>query len=523
MDTLIFNWLDRRSAGLLLHPTALPGDQGIGTLGAEARRLIDFLEAADLQYWQICPLGPTGFGHSPYQCFSAFAGNPWLIDLDDLISFGLLEEDELQPLRALPAGEVDFAGVGKHKIPLLDLAYRRFLERGDDSLGEYGSFDRFKEENDSWLAPYSLYMALKERFEDVSWQEWPSGYASYLKAAASPFRREAAEVAGKHEFYQYLFFGQWARLREYAGKRGIGIIGDAPIYVSGDSADTWANPWLFELDRQGHPRFVAGVPPDYFSETGQMWGNPIYDWAAMAEAGYEWWLRRLEMNFQLFEVVRLDHFRGFEAFWRIPAGAGDARAGEWVPGPGLPFFQAVKELLPAARIIAEDLGQITPELLKFTRDTGLPGMAVLQFAFSFEPDNLYLPCNLARNSVVYPGTHDNDTSLGWWQGLESEEIRDQVRRYFRISGKDISWDLVRAAYASPCRLAIFALQDLLSLGSEARFNTPGTVAGNWVWRCRKEQLDLLEQQSARYLRELAWLFNRSPLSGDDAESEDKGG
>jgi 4-alpha-glucanotransferase len=291
--------------------------------------------------------------------------------------------------------------------------------------------------------------------------------------------------------------------------------------LSTDIADTCANPRLFEIYRRGNPRFVAGVPPDYFSENGQMWGNPIYDWAAMEESGFDWWLRRLEMNFDLFQVVRLDHFRGFEAFWRIPADADDARSGEWVPGPGLSLFQAVKQRLPGARIIAEDLGEITPDLLRFTRATGLPGMAVLQFAFTLERDNLYLPCNLTRNSVVYPGTHDNDTCLGWWQGLESDEIRDQVRRYFRIGGEDIPWDLIRAAWASPCSLAIVALQDLLSLDSDARFNTPGTVSGNWAWRCQREQLDLLQQQSARYLKELSWLFNRSPFPGDDPGSKDK--
>ncbi len=520
MESPIFNWLDRRSAGLLLHPTALPGNQGIGTLGAGARRLIDFLRAASLQYWQICPLGPTGFGHSPYQCFSAFAGNPWLIDLEELASFDLLEQDELQPLLELPAGEVDYVGIGRLKPPLLRLAHRRFLERGDDSLGDYGSFNRFRDENASWLAPYTLYMALKERFEGAPWQEWPAGYASYLKAAASPFREELDGSSSKHAFYQYLFFCQWARLRDYAREKGIGIIGDAPIYVAGDSADTWANPWLFQLNRKGNPRFVAGVPPDYFSETGQMWGNPIYNWAEMEGAGFEWWLRRLEMNFELFEVVRLDHFRGFEAFWRIPAAAVDAREGEWVPGPGLSFFRAVKKRLPAAKIIAEDLGEITPGLLEFTRATGLPGMAVLQFAFTLEQDNLYLPCNLSRNCVVYPGTHDNDTSLGWWQGLASEKIRDQLRRYLRVNGDHISWDLIRAAYGSCCSLAIVTLQDLLSLGAEARFNTPGTVAGNWAWRCRQEQLDRLTQQSADYLRELSWLYNRSPHSGDAPESGD---
>jgi 4-alpha-glucanotransferase len=520
MDAPLFNWLDRRSAGLLLHPTALPGGQGIGTLGADARRLIDFLEAAKLRYWQICPLGPTGFGHSPYQCFSAFAGNPWLIDLEELVSFGLLQDDELQPLRALPTGTVDYDAIGSLKPELLRLAHQRFVEQGDDTLGEYGSFERWREENDSWLAPYTLYMALKEWFEGAAWQQWPARYFSYLKAVSTPFRTELAGAVDKQAFYQYLFFSQWERLHSYAGERGIGIIGDAPIYVAVDSADTWANPWLFDLDREGQPGHVAGVPPDYFSETGQMWGNPIYDWKALEESGYEWWLRRLAMNFELFDVVRLDHFRGFEAFWRIPAGDEDARGGEWVPGPGLSFFKAVSERFPGARIIAEDLGEITPELLEFTRATGLPGMAVLQFAFTGEPDNLYLPCNLSRNTVVYPGTHDNDTSHGWWQSLESEEIRDQLRRYLRVSGDDIAWDLVRAAYSSSGRLAIFTLQDLLSLGSDARFNTPGTVAGNWAWRCRKSQLDRLERQSARDLSELAWLFNRGWPAMEIPESDE---
>jgi len=517
MTNPIFNWLDRRSAGLLLHPTALPGRQGIGTLGADARRLLDFLHRADLQYWQICPLGPTGFGHSPYQCFSAFAGNPWLIDLEALVSLDLLEEEQLAPLRELPLDTVDFDGIARIKPGLLKLAWKRFRDGGEDELGEFGSFSGWREKNDSWLAPYALYMALKQHFKDTPWQEWPSGAATYLKAAAGPLREETQGAVDEQAFYQFIFFNQWGGLRRYAAERGIGIIGDAPIYVAGDSADTWSNPWLFELDRDGRPSHVAGVPPDYFSETGQMWGNPLYDWKALTESGYDWWLRRLALNFELFDVVRLDHFRGFEAHWRIPAEAEDARAGEWVPGPGLPFFEAVAQRFPEAKIIAEDLGEITPELIEFLEATGLPGMAVLQFAFTLEPDNLYLPCNLRRNTVAYPGTHDNDTCFGWWRDAASDEVRDQLRRYLRVSGDDIPWDLVRTAYASPCNMVVVALQDLLSLGSEARFNTPGTVSGNWAWRCRQEQLDQLEEQSARYLREIAWLYNRGPLAGTDPD------
>jgi 4-alpha-glucanotransferase len=519
MEPPVFNWLDRRSAGLLLHPTALPGTQGIGTLGADARRLIDFLNASHLQYWQICPLGPTGYGHSPYQCYSAFAGNPWLIDLEELVELELITAAELEPLSALPLNRVDYDGIGRLKPPLLELAHQRFVERGEDELGNFGSFQAFRETHDSWLGPYTLYMALKQHFDDAPWQEWPSGYASYLKAAASPFRTELSSIADEQAFYQYLFFGQWEQLMVYAWKRGIGVIGDVPIYVAGDSADTWANPWLFQLDKQGRPTHVAGVPPDYFSEKGQMWGNPVYDWKALADSGFEWWLRRLDINFQLFDVVRLDHFRGFEAWWSIPADAEDARSGEWIPGPGLPLFKAVKERFPDARIIAEDLGIITPELQEFLEATGLPGMAVLQFAFSLEPDNLYLPHNLGRNTAVYPGTHDNDTTLGWWQSLESAEIRDQLRRYLRVGGEDIAWDLIRAAYASTCRLAVVSMQDFLALDTEARFNTPGTTVGNWLWRCRRSQLDRLEQNSAQALRDLAWLTNRLPLGDTPPESD----
>lgn len=503
----LWNWLSSRSAGVLLHPTSLPGAFGVGCLDESVDAFLGFLVASGIKHWQTCPLGPTGFGDSPYQCFSAFAGNPYLIDLTALVSAKLLPEAALEPLRALSADKVDYGALYRLKWPLLFQAYGAFVA-GGRTAQPYGSFETFRNQNKAWLADYALFSALKDNFDGKAWPEWPTAVRTAAAARKTPLAKQVALRAEGYEFIQYLFFGQWARVRALARKLGISIIGDTPIFAAYDSADVWANHELFQLDRQtGQPLAVAGCPPDYFSEDGQYWGNPLYDWPAHAATGYAWWIDRLRANFALCDIVRIDHFRGFEAYWWIPAGSANARPGHWEPGPGLDFFRAVHAALPDGKLIAEDLGTLTPEVLALRDATGLPGMAVLQFAFGGGSDNFYLPHNHHANAIVYPGTHDNDTTRGWYAAAD-EKSRDHARRYLRISGDDIAWDFVRTAYASVANLAVIPLQDLLSLGSAARFNTPGHSQGNWTWRYRAEQLTALHTGAAGYLRELAALYGR---------------
>jgi 4-alpha-glucanotransferase len=504
----IFDWLDQRSVGVLLHPTALPSAFGIGAFDQEAVNLLEFLAQAGIAAWQLCPLGPTGYGDSPYQCFSAFAGNPYLIDPAALVEAGLLQPAALDPLRRLSADRVDFGGLYQHKLPILFSAHETWRRDPKRPL-PYGDFDTFRRHHAGWLESYCLFSALKEHFQGRPWWEWPAEVRSYPAAQKHPLARQLAPRAEAYAFIQYLFFGQWARLRARARELGISIIGDTPIFAAIDSADVWAHPQLFKLDPKTlRPTFVAGVPPDYFSADGQLWGNPLYHWPAHAADGYKWWLDRLRSNFELYDIVRIDHFRGFDTYWSIPADAPNARTGTWEKGPGLDFFQAVRAALPDAKLIAEDLGELAPSVITLREATGLPGMAILQFAFGGGADNLYLPHNLRANSVIYPGTHDNDTTLGWYNSSD-ENTRDHVRRYFRISGREIGWDFIRAAYASVARLAVIPLQDMFSLGSEARFNTPGQSQGNWTWRYRPEQLRSLRDGASAYLRELAQLYGRA--------------
>jgi 4-alpha-glucanotransferase len=498
----LFPWLQERAAGILLHPTSLPGQFGIGNLGESAHRFVDFLADCHARYWQICPLGPTGYGDSPYQCFSAFAGNAYLIDLTPLIERHLLTESEVAPLRALPANHVDFGRLYETFWPVLHRAYERF-QQAPGSLSEYGDFEQFKTRNHGWLYPYALFFALKQNFGGYPWMDWPAEWRSYRAALNRPLTREIADAVGAQQFFQYLFFAQWQRLRDYAARRGVGIIGDIPIFVALDSADVWTHPEIFQLDsRTGRPLRVAGVPPDYFSPLGQLWGNPLYDWQVLRANHYDWWIDRFRANFELYDIIRLDHFRGFSGYWSIPAHATDAREGFWEEGPGLPLFETLREKLPESRIIAEDLGLITEPVIALREATGLPGMAVLQFAFGSGSDNFYLPHNVNPNCAIYSGTHDNNTTLGWYQAAGSH-IQDEFRRYLRSNGEAPQWDLIHAAYKSVCRLAIAPLQDVLGLGHEARFNTPGTPAGNWQWRFDQMQLNHAWDTLAGHLRELS--------------------
>ena len=516
-ESLPLAWLDQRASGFLLHPTCLPGNQGIGTLDGAAFNVLDLLGSSGFSYWQTCPLGPTGFGDSPYQCFSSFAGNPYLIDLEPLVAAGILESEQLEPLRLLPVDRVDFGSLWQIKLPLLFSAHAAWVGLGRPALPGYGDFPAFRTAQASWLESYALFSALKDHFGGKPWWEWPSDARDRRTAARFQQPRELAPRIEGYCFLQHLFFAQWQAVRRHASSRGIRIIGDIPIFTALDSADVWANPSLFQLDPTTlRPTAVAGVPPDYFSADGQLWGNPLYDWPVHARDGYAWWLERLRAAFALSDVVRIDHFRGFEAYWSVPAGRPNARVGAWMPGPGVEFFRRVRAALPDSRLIAEDLGLLTPETVALREATGLPGMAVLQFAFGGGADNAYLPHNQTANSVVYPGTHDNDTSLGWYASAD-ERTRDHVRRYLRVSGSEIGWDFIRSAYASVARLAIVSLPDLLSLGSEARLNTPGVGQGNWTWRFRPEQLSRLDAQAGPYLRELGQLHGRlpavSPASG----------
>jgi 4-alpha-glucanotransferase len=510
----LFQWLDTRAAGVLLHPTCFPGDQGIGTFDGQADRFLDFLQAAGARYWQLCPLGPTGYGDSPYQCFSAFAGNPYLIDLHELVGLGLLDAADLAPLAKLDPDRIDYGTLYQLKWPLLFKAAARHRQAGAPAC--YGDFAAFRLRQAAWLDDYAYYRALKDHQGGHAWSEWPAELRDHARAATSPLRAQLADAIAAHIFTQYVFFGQWSRVKASAARRGIGIIGDIPIFVAADSADVWSNPDLFELDpATSLPLAVAGVPPDYFSADGQLWGNPLYAWSRHAENNYAWWHARLRASFEIYDIVRIDHFRGFDAYWRIPYPAKTARIGDWVPGPGLDFFRSVQAAFPDARIIAEDLGVLTPSVVKLREDTGLPGMAILQFAFGSDAKNLYLPHNLIPNGVIYPGTHDNDTSLGWY-ATTNESERDHVRLYLRVNGKEAGWDFIRASYESVSRLAVIPLQDIFSLGSAARFNTPGQPAGNWQWRYRSTQLESLAGGTAAYLRSLTALYGRdvSPARGD---------
>lgn len=463
-----------------MHPTSLPSRFGIGDLGPEARRFVDFLAASGQQLWQVLPLGPTGFGDSPYMCFSAMAGNPLLISLELLQGRGLLDSAELDALPAYPA-QVDYGRVITEKLPLLKAAWSNFQRRA--GAGERAAFAEFCQAHAHWLDDFALFMALKGHYRGRPWVEWTTPLVKRSGVALSRARRKHGEAMDFHRFLQFEFHRQIAELKDYANQRHIKIIGDLPIYVAHDSAEVWAQPEYFDIARDtGQPRAVAGVPPDYFSATGQLWGNPLYDWDRMRQDGYAWWARRFKALLEYVDAVRIDHFRGFEAYWRVAYGEPTAINGAWVPGPGEDFFRQLYGQLGDLPIIAEDLGVITPEV-EALRDTfNLPGMKILQFAFGAGDDNPYLPHNYQANCVVYTGTHDNDTTLGWFRSLAEAE-REVVLQYLKCENlEEIHWDMVGLAFHSAAQMAIVPLQDLLGLGSEARMNTPSKGQGNWVWR-----------------------------------------
>ncbi|WP_129633255.1 4-alpha-glucanotransferase [Candidatus Oscillochloris fontis] len=479
-----------RSSGILLHPTSLPGRWGVGDLGTAAYRFVDFLVAAGQTLWQVLPLGPTGYGDSPYQCFSAFAGNPLLVSLDDLVESGLLEQVEVEAAASavgdLGLDHVEYGRVISFKFGLLRASFQHLRAGKNPALAD--EFVAFCTAQAAWLDDYALFMALKNHHGGASWNTWHPDLRSRKAAALRTAKKDLAEEIALQQYLQFLFFHQWMPLKAYANGLGIKIIGDAPIFVAYDSADVWANPNLFYLDAEGNPTVVAGVPPDYFSETGQLWGNPLYRWARMAKDGYAWWVARLRQTFSLVDILRLDHFRGFAAYWEVPAAETTAINGKWVTGPGAALFTALHDALGELPIIAEDLGLITPDVDALREQFGFPGMKVLQFAFGDTAHNPYLPHNYAPAAIVYTGTHDNNTSVGWFEDI-SEAEREKVRLYIGRDGSDIAWDLVRLALMSVAQVAVVPMQDILRLGSDARMNTPGRADRNWTWRFRAEALD----------------------------------
>ena len=503
-----------RCSGILLHVTSLPGGHGIGDLGKSAYDFAQFLAGSGQKIWQVLPLSPTGYGDSPYQCFSAFAGNPLLIDLTALQEQGLLSHEDLARSRDLPDDQVDYVGVSELKHCLLRKAAVKFL--ADTALTGRGAFDVFCKNNADWLDDYAFFIACKVVYKGSAWMDWDLGIKRRDPAELMEWRERLGAETSVHKFAQFEFFRQWEKLKTHCNNSGISIMGDVPIYVAHDSADVWAHPELFRLDEQSRPTAVAGVPPDYFSATGQLWGNPLYRWDVLANSGYKWWIDRFRASLRLFDFVRLDHFRGFEAYWEVPVSAPTAAAGRWVKGPGAEFFQALQAELKELPLVAENLGVITPEVETLRKEFGFPGMSLLQFAFGNDPQgSTFRPHNYSHELVAYTGGHDNDTTVGWWTSSgtgestrTAEDIREErkfARSYLGFENEQINWVFIRTVMASVARVAIVPLQDVLGLGNEARMNLPGTGTGNWKWRYQPK--DLTKEISERLWR-LTLLYDR---------------
>jgi 4-alpha-glucanotransferase len=496
-----------RASGLLLHVTSLPSSYGIGDVGPSAIVWIDRLSDAGQSWWQALPLGPTGYGNSPYQSLSSFAGNGLLISPDWLIEDGLLRQTECTPPSSFPS-RVDYNTVIPFKHRLLENAWTNFVRAGSSELRV--AFEQFCHEQAHWLEDYALFRALKIRYNGAYYLEWPTELVQRVPKALVQARRDLAKQVDQVCFAQFLLFRQGARLEKHARAKGVRLIGDLPFFVSPDSSDVWANPELVLLDNQRRPRFVAGVPPDYFSSQGQLWGNPVYNWETLRQTGYRWCIDRLRALLAHVDAIRLDHFRAFAAAWHVPYGAPTAQSGQWIPGPGADFFKAVKKELGGLPFIAEDLGLITPDVHALRDQFEIPGTRVLQFAFDGSSDNPYLPHNYALNTVVYTGTHDNPTSRGWYEELPPYQ-QQNLWHYLnspQADSRELAWDLIRLAWSSPAALAFAPLQDLLNLGAEARMNVPGRAEGNWSWRCTDE---LLSTADFHWLRDLTRSSNRLPV------------
>ena len=490
-----------RTSGVLLPVASLPSKYGIGSFSEEAYRFVDFLALASQTYWQVLPMGPTGYGDSPYQSFSTYAGNPYFIDLEELASKGWLTKRELSAAERKDL-KIDYEKIYLTRFKLLKKAYERSGIEKDPDYAE------FVKENAFWLEDYALFMAIKEEYRGKAFSEWEEKIRLHKKEAIKTFLADEKNVktSGSYRFMQYLFYRQWEKLKAYANEKGIKIIGDIPIYVAFDSADTWANPELFRLDKKNVPLAVAGCPPDYFSATGQLWGNPLYRWEYHKETGYAWWLKRLEFCYKLYDVVRIDHFRGFDEYYSIPYGDPTAEFGHWEKGPGYELFDEMKKKLGKRPIIAEDLGFLTPSVLRLVKKCGYPGMKILEFAFDSSEDNDYLPHNYEKNCVVYTGTHDNDTVFGWYSTLKKKD-RDYLKEYLGCrNAKNLNWDLIRLAMSSVADTCIIPMQDYLGLGSEARINTPSVLGGNWDWRMPE---GALTDELAEKIKNISAIYGRN--------------
>lgn len=473
-----------RAGGILCHPTSFYTEFGIGDIGPAAHQFVDFLADSGCSLWQVLPLNPTGYGDSPYQCFSAFAGNPYLISPQALVEMALLLPEELAAMPKFPAGRVDYGEVIQQKMNLLELAFGRFETHPEMPR----AVDEFALKNLSWVEDFALFMALKEANGGRAWATWEPALRDRVPETLDVFRAENPEAIRRQIFFQYLFFQQWMSLKSHAMARGVQIIGDVPIYIAHDSADVWAEREIYHLNEVGNPTVVAGVPPDYFSKVGQLWGNPIYRWEIHAASGFRWWIERMQASLEMVDLVRLDHFRGFAGYWEIPAGAENAVKGRWVPGPGAPFLESLKTALGDLPLIAEDLGEITPDVIELRDRFDLPGMKIFQFGFSGEPDHEFLPHTYPENCVAYTGTHDNETLLGWF-GSADEVHRAVARAYLGLStDEEFSWAMLAALWSSPARMVMAQMQDFLEIGDEGRMNLPSRPDGNWQWRMEADDL-----------------------------------
>ncbi|MCT7949550.1 4-alpha-glucanotransferase [Ancylothrix sp. C2] len=509
-----------RTSGILLHPTSLPSRFGVGDLGRPAYEFIDFLVESNQKLWQVLPLGPTGYGNSPYMCYSAMAGNPILINLDLLVEDGLLSYEDIGQVPDFPSEKVDFEQVLSFKLPLLQKACQNFVQHSTENLPEEPNenfqpnwaqklqqeFQTFCAGAIYWLNDYALFMSLKAAHAGDSWHTWDLGIRHREPAAVEAWKLQLKDEIQYHNFVQFIFFRQWSALKKYANQKGIEIIGDIPIYVAADSADVWAHPEIFCLDEETSlPSLMAGVPPDYFSSTGQLWGNPVYDWDKLEQTDFDWWIKRFEVLLDYVDIIRIDHFRGFEAYWAVKQGETTALNGEWLKASGDEFFEVLNEKLGKLPVMAEDLGIITPEVEALRDKFELPGMKILHFAFGGNTDNPYLPFNISRNSVIYTGTHDNDTTVGWFNNLGEHEKQNLLDYLGCTSSDGIHWDLIRLAQSSVANQAIFPLQDILGLGTEARMNYPGKAEGNWEWRY---QAGALTHSVSSLLKKLTHIYGR---------------
>jgi len=495
-----------RSAGILLHPTSLPGKFGIGDLGSEAYNFVNFLEAAGQRIWQVFPLGPTGYGDSPYQCFSAFAGNPLLISPEKLHENGFLLSEDINHVPVFNPHQIDFGKIIDYKKGLLRKAYENFKKNNN---GTQNLFEEFCNSNKGWLEDYSFFMAAKDYHGGQLWTTWDKDLVLRDEAAMNNWKDKLSEDIKYHKFVQFQFFTQWREIKTYANSKGIKIIGDMPIFIAYDSADLWAHKELFTIDKEGELETVAGVPPDYFSETGQLWGNPLYRWKVMEQDDFLWWRQRFAQLLEMIDIIRIDHFRGFDAYWEIPGGAKNAIKGRWVKAPGEKLFNTMRKYLGEVPILAEDLGVITKDVVALRDKFNFPGMKILQFAFGAGMERKFLPHNFIRNCMVYTGSHDNDTTRAYFEKVKNgnHDIYSHVQRYLNYYGEDIVGELIRAAYASVADLVVIPMQDILKLGGEARMNFPGKLGGNWTWRFTWDQVN---HKLAEYYKYLAENYERPP-------------